>query len=314
MKATERLNDIAVFVLVAERGSFTAAAEHIGLTKSAVGKAVARLEARLNVRLFHRTTRTLALSADGEAYYRSCLRATAELEAGEAALSSSRTEPGGRLRMDLPVAMGHQRIVPVLLELVARYPQISLDLSFNERLIDPVEEGVDLVVRIGDHPMSDALSSRYLGTQKLCVVAAPAYLEKHGTPLSLADATRHHCLSYCATHKSGLWTFQAAGGREIQQPAHIIHRVGDLQALMSAAIAGLGIAQMPDWLAASAIRDGRLRRILPDVPGAERPVYALGPRTRSPIRRVQVAIDALEREFEPDRVPGRTSSWSNWPN
>lgn len=178
MRKTDNLGGITAFVTTAQQGSFTAAAEQLGLTKSAVGKSVSRLEARLGLTLFQRSTRRLSLTPDGEAFLSRCQQAIDILEQAEAELTSHVIHPSGRLRVDLPSAFGRQRVLPLLLAITQRYPELSLTVTFSERFVDLIEEGIDLVVRIGELADSSGLVARRLTTQKL-VICGPRPIWRH---------------------------------------------------------------------------------------------------------------------------------------
>lgn len=188
----ESLRGITTFVTTARSSSFTEAAEQLGITKSAVGKSVARLEERLGTRLFHRSTRKLSLTSDGEAYLTSCLSALEILDSAENTLSRRQDNPAGTVRIDMPASFGRNLMMPVLLEVMNLYPALRLVLTFNDRLIDPVEEGVDLVLRLGELQSTDELIARRLSRQRLMLCASPAYVERHGQPFDV-DALKKHC-------------------------------------------------------------------------------------------------------------------------
>jgi len=171
---TDRLSGVAVFVQAAEAGSFALAASRLGLSRSAVGKSASRLEGRLGVRLFHRTTRSQRLTGDGQVLYESCVRALTEIEAAETALDTGRREPSGRLRVSATVLFGRRCVAPILLALARRHPRLEVELSFNDRPVDLVEEGFDLAVRNGALPDNAGLMARRLVGQRMTVCAAPA--------------------------------------------------------------------------------------------------------------------------------------------
>ena len=195
MFSSERLKGIDVFVSVADLGSFTAAAERLNLSNSAVSKGVARLEARLGVRLFQRTTRRLALTDAGQTFYRTCTGVLADLEEVELAMSSEQLEPHGRLRIDLPASYGRLHVLPLILEFAAQHPKLLPHVSFSDRFVDPAQEGIDIVVRIGG---SDAwptnVGRRFFGRQRLVFCASPAYVQVHGTPQTERELEQHRCV------------------------------------------------------------------------------------------------------------------------
>lgn len=190
----DRFAGIREFVAAVDGGSLTAAADTLGVTGSAVGKSISRLEARVGVQLLHRTTRRLDLTTEGEAYLASCRRVLDELEETEALLTTGRRQPIGRLRVDLPTTFGRRHVVPALLRLAQRHARLDLSITLRDRAVDMVGEGIDLAVRIGmleDYP---DLIARKLGEQRLVICAAPAYLRQRGTPTARADLARHDCL------------------------------------------------------------------------------------------------------------------------
>ena len=242
----DRLNGIEAFVQAAEAGSFALAAERLRLTRSAVGKSIARW--RLGVRLFHRTTRQQSLTDDGQAYYDRCVRALAELQAAEAELDSGRREPQGRLRVTAPLVFGRHCVAPVLRELAGRYPQLEVDISFSDRVVDLIDEGYDLGIRVGDLPDSSSLAARRLGLQTMGIGASPAYRRarpsRHGA--GDAGARRHHLCAAARTRPGRCRTRMA---RDTVAPAASL-RLDDLQAIADAAIAGAGLAWLPCWMLA----------------------------------------------------------------
>jgi DNA-binding transcriptional LysR family regulator len=290
---SERLSGIAAFVEAVETGGFAPAATRLGLSRSAVGKTIARLEARLGVRLFHRTTRSQSLTDDGQMFYERCVRALAELEAAEAALESGRAEPSGRLRVTAPVIFGRHCVAPILLDLLRRHPALELDLSFSDRPADLVEDGYDLAIRNGPRPDNAGLMGRRAGGQRMTVCAAPAYLDQHGRPETLDDIAGHRAVVYGRGDRAGRWLFPTPGepDREVA-PTHRV-RFDDLEAITDAAVAGLGLAWLPCWLVRPHLEAGRLERVLTDQPGLVFDTHLLWPRAPHLPLRVRAAIDAL---------------------
>jgi DNA-binding transcriptional LysR family regulator len=297
---TDRLAGIAPFVHAVEAGSFALAAERLNLTRSAVGKSIARLEERLGTRLFQRTTRSQSLTEDGAAFYSHCARALAELEAGETSLAAARHEPQGRLHVGVPVLFGRRCVAPLLLEMAARYPRLELQISFTDRIVDLVDEGVDLVVRSGR--LSDApadLVARKLGEQTMVLVAAPEYLARHGTPRCVADLAHHHAVVYASGRREAPWPLSDQGGtmREITMKQRL--RFDDLETIAEAAKAAAGIARLPCWLIADVLRSGELVKLLTDTPGPRVEMHLGWRRTRHLPTRMRVAIDLLMMRVPP---------------
>ena len=293
----ERLNGIAAFVQAVEAGSFAQAAQRMDLTRSAVGKSIARLEQRLGVRLFQRTTRTQRLTADGEAYYERCVRALAELDAADAALESGRREPSGRLRVSCPVMFGRRCVAPLLVALANKHPGLALEISFSDRRVDLVEEGFDLAVRIGELDDSDSLTARKLGMQRMGICAAPSYLAKHGKPVDFADLSGHVGIIYGRVGERPVWHVREVDGevREIRIDGRL--RFDDLQAIADAAVAGVGIAWLPCWMLAQHEKAGELVMLANSDRVLGKEIHAVWPKSRYLPSKTRVAIDALVAEI-----------------
>jgi DNA-binding transcriptional LysR family regulator len=293
----DRLRGVAEFVDVVDAGSFAAAGERLGVTRSAVAKVVARLEQRLGVRLLQRTTRSLSLTDEGHAYYEQCRRVLAELSAAEAALDHGRREPAGRLRVAAPVLFGRQCVAPVVRALVERHPRLDVELSFSDRVTDLVEDGFDLAVRIGTLPDHATLVARRLGVQGMGICASPAYLARHGKPADLSELVRHAGIHYGRAGQSAPWRVLGPDGepQECRLPARL--RFDDLQAIADAAAAGAGLAWLPCWLMAPYLRDGRLALVMDSrsVAGAE--VHVVRQKSRHMPSKVRVAVDAFVEEI-----------------
>ena len=270
MIPAEQFSGIAIFVAAARAGSFTAAAEKLGITKSAVGKSIARLEARLATRLFHRTTRKIALTADGAAYFASCAAAMDGIHDAELALQSGWQTPSGRLRIDMAAAFGRGVVLPILAELAQLYPALTLTLTFTDNLVDPIEEGIDLQIRFGDiGAVSDAsgLVARLLSSQRQWLCAAPAYLErKGGAPLTLAALQQHDCIVGYRRNTAVQWRAIDAAGQEFRFTPPPTYEVGDGDAVLAMALAGCGICQLPTFLVRAALASGALVSVLDDLP------------------------------------------------
>ena len=204
--ATPRFDGVELFLQIVESGNLTEAADRLNLTRSAVGKGLARLEASLGTCLSQRSTRRQRLTEDGQAYYEHCLRALAELEAAESVLESGRQQPRGRLRASLPLAFGHHYAAPALWGLMDRYPELEVEISFSDRLIDLAQEGFDVAVRIGALPDTDRLSARRLGEQSVGLAASPANMQRIGHTESPEDPAGHRRIAIpCNTsHRLGV--------------------------------------------------------------------------------------------------------------
>jgi DNA-binding transcriptional LysR family regulator len=289
----DRLDGIATFVQVVEAGSFAVAGERMNLTRSAVGKVIARLEKRLGVRLIQRTTRSQSLTEDGQAYYDSCVRALAELDAAEAMLEGGRQQPQGRLRVSVPIAFGHLCVAPVLMELARRNPALRIDISFTDRVIDLIEEGFDLAVRIGDLRDSTSLAARKLGMQYVSIGASPAYVARHGMPTELDELETHAIVAYSRAGVTPPWDLREPSGqiRRIHVQAQL--SMDDVQAIAAAAVAGFGLARIPSWLLARHIKTGELVQVKDRCNLAPQDIHVVWPKTRYMPSKTRSAIDAL---------------------
>ncbi len=290
---------ISAFVAAVEAGSFTAAAERMGLSNSAVGKSVARLESHLGVRLLERTTRALSPTTEGQAYYDTCIRILADLNEAETQLASSRAEISGRLRLSLPVTFGRLWVIPVLLQLAHEHPKLVFDVSFTDRRVDLVEEGFDLAVRLGDPGDHAMLAGRRLGLQRAIVCAAPGYIAAHGSPSEVSDLVHHDCVGFARDGGSIRWLLPDGAGRLSPVRLASRHIVSDGEALREAVAAGLGLGYLHTWLAAESICSGRLVPVLSGTPFEGAPITALWPRAHPPAPKIRATLDALVNAFLP---------------
>lgn len=285
------LNGFVVFVQVAETRSFVAAGRLLGVSASAIGKSMARLEEKLGVRLFHRSTRSVTLTAEGTLFLERSRRILAEIEAAELELSQASAAPRGRLRVSLPLVSS--LVLPVLGEFMRAYPAIELDLDFTDRLVDVIEEGFDAVVRTGD-PADSRLSARRLGSFRSMLVASPDYLARRGTPKVPADLLEHSCLHYRFPNSGKLETWalrRAAGEPELPLPTSMI--CNNIETRVCFALQGLGIAYLPDFSIREPLADGRLRPILTDHVEHAGVFHVLWPASKHPSPKVRALVDFL---------------------
>jgi DNA-binding transcriptional LysR family regulator len=288
-----RLVGIDVFVEVVDSGSFSRAAQRLGLTRSAVAKSIARLEQRLDTRLFQRTTRSQTLTEDGLAFHERCVRALGELTAAEASLRTGKHEPSGALRVAAPVLFGRHCVAPLLVDLVGRHSRLSLDMTFGDLVVDLVGEGIDLAVRIGELPDSSSLASRQLGVQRMAIWAAPSYLARHGRPTDLAALADHVGILYGRADRDFPWRVRDEDGRARDVRVGSRLRLDDLEAIVEAARSGAGLAWLPCWLVARLTRDKELELVLGGDQVLGTPVHAVWAHTRYLPAKTRAAIDAL---------------------
>jgi DNA-binding transcriptional LysR family regulator len=296
MAPIEQLSGIICFVEAGTLLSFTAAADKLGMTKSAVGKSVARLEERLGVKLLHRSTRKLTLTPDGEAYLASCRHALEEIGSAESALAAKRQQLAGRLRIDAPAAWGRQILLPVLGKIVKQHPGLTLSLSLTDRIIDPIEEGVDLAIRFGETKSTTGLITRKLTEQRALIVASPDYVRSRGSPETIEALQEHDCIVGFRREIPNAWRVRASDGLVQRVTPPSTHEIGDGAAIVDAAVAGLGLAQMPSSLVADHIAAGRLVSVLDAFTGAKVEISALWASTKQLLPRVRHVVEILVEE------------------
>lgn len=287
---------VDIFITVLKTGSFTAAAAKFGITKSAVAKSVAQLEGRLGVKLLHRTTRRLSLTPEGAAYLEQAEAALDQLRSAEDAARSKASTVRGVLRVDMPVAFGRRIAMPILLDILRAHPDLRLAASFSDRIIDPLEEGVDLCLRFGELPDRTDIAARPLGSQRLVLCAAPRYLEAGGLA-KIEDLQTHACILGSRPGRPASWHFLNEDGRlkSVDPPA--THLVSDGEVVIDMAIAGFGLCQMPQSLVQSHIDRKELVIALPDRCQARASFNAVWPATRTMLPRVRIIVDELVRRF-----------------
>ncbi len=289
------------FVRAADLLSFAKAGRLLGISASAVGKNVARLEQQLGVRLFNRTTRHTRLTQEGALFHERCRRILDELDDARAMMQDAVAAPRGRLRVSLPT-IGYRFLLPMLPAFQARYPEIELDLDFNDRLVDVIAEGVDVAIRSGEL-VDSQLVARRLGPFGFVLVASPAYLERRGVPLTPADLAQHTCLRYKFSTGGKLEEWSLPGLPEPLPPGLLCN---NMEAMLGAAVAGMGVAYMPDFLARDALRRGELQRVLATHLARQGQFSALWPSSRQLSPKVRAFVDfAGEHMFRAaDEVPG----------
>lgn len=296
MNSSERLKGIDVFVAVAAAGSFAAAADRLNLTASAVGKSIARLENRLNTRLFERTTRKLQLTDAGAAFHRVCLRVLEDIESAERVLASDTADPSGRLRVDVPATFGRRQVMGWLMAFSADHPAVQLHVSFTDRFVDVVDDGIDVAVRIGGSDTWPAnLGYRFLGKERLIFCASPAYLERKGVPATLEDLlSSHDAITYGrADGTASPWLISQGAGPTERRAVDSRIVVGDGEAQLDAVVAGLGVAQLATWLAGDALRAGQLVPILPEYDLEGLPLHIVWPRSKRLLPKVDRLLGHL---------------------
>ncbi|TCQ97336.1 LysR family transcriptional regulator [Neorhizobium sp. JUb45] len=296
----DRISGMEVFAKVAALGSLSAAGRALGMSQTMATKHIASIEDRLGVKLLHRTTRKVTLSDAGRRYLESVERILSELSEADAIATAERIEVSGTLRVNAPVSFGVREIVPRLVELSQHHPGLMFDLGLSDRVVDLVEEGWDVAIRIGEIK-DESLIARKLARCRLILAASPIYLKARGAPATTADLSRHNCLGYTLSAAVGpsRWQFASDGSISIGIEGDLHANNGD--ALVAAALAGQGIIYQPTFLIGDDIRSGRLVSLWLDHPPMELPgVFAIYARNRRPPAKVRAFIDFMVSKLGPD--------------
>lgn len=301
----DHLASLSAFVAVVENGSFVRAAERLASSTSTLSRQIAQLEQYLGARLLNRTTRKLSLTAGGEAFYERAVQVLADLEEAEALVSSSAAAPRGTLRLTCSHAMGVQRIAPAMASFVVRYPEVRFEVSVLDRIVDLVEEGYDLAIRIGQVG-SDQLVARRLGAMRLLACAAPAYLKARGTPRVPADLAAHAVLTYAYSSNPHVLRLTDRHGRhhDVRVTGPLHSNSGDLA--IAGAIAGLGVIFEPDFMVKQALRAGLLVRVLPDYESSPGDIWAVYPSRRHLSAKVRLFIEHVAQQFAIPPAPAKS--------
>ncbi|PMS20840.1 LysR family transcriptional regulator [Trinickia dabaoshanensis] len=288
----DTLSGLAVFVRAAETLSFVTAGRALGISASAVGKSIAKLEQSMGVRLFHRTTRRIALTEEGAIFFERCRHALQEIEDAQAQLSQASDAPRGRLRVSMPT-IGYRLVLPVIGEFRARYPEVELDLDFSDRHVDVIEENFDVVIR-GGQPADSSLKARPVAPYRFVVCASPDYFVRHGVPRQAQELSAHVCLrfKYQSSGKLQDWLIDGAAA-SCGDAARAPLVFNNAEAVLAAATEGLGLAYLPDFLVRQAIAQGHLQTALDASTTLEGVLRALWPANRHVPPRLRVFVDFL---------------------
>jgi LysR family transcriptional regulator, regulator for bpeEF and oprC len=292
------LQPLVAFAETAKRGNFAAASREIGCTPSTLAKAVSRLEKQLGVRLFHRTTRQVTLSDDGQRLFARCQAVLAELALLQEEASGAREEPAGILHIDMPVTFGRRVMLPLLAQLTQAYPRLSVNARFSDHYVDLVKEGIDVAIRTG--PLRDStLVARRFAAQELLLFASPTYLARCGTPTSLADLADHTAVLFRvpSTGKDRPWHFRSRGRNVTLMPPSRL-RVDEGDAIVRAAALGIGIGQVPHYMVTEHLARAELVELLPAMRPAPMPIAAVMPSARMIPARVRVLLELMERSTD----------------
>lgn len=292
----DRLDSMRIFVRVAEMGSFAAVALQLNVARSVVTRQVAALEAHLGTKLLARSTRRLSLTSAGTNYLEKCREILSLVEAAQADLTDDRQAPRGHIRLSLPLSFGIRRLMPMFDEFMSANPQISLELDFNDRRVNLIEGGFDLAIRIADR-LEPGNVARKIGSSRSVVAASPDYLARHGRPQHPRDLLGHECFGYLLAARSS-WSFVIDGEKQWFPIAGRL-QANNGDALLEAAIQGLGITRAPTFIAEQAVRAGRLELLLRDFATPELGIYAIFPGNRYVPHRIRALVDFLAESIGP---------------
>ena len=288
------LQSLLAFSETAKRGGFAAAARELGTAPSTLAKAVGRLESQLGLRLFHRTTRQVSLTADGERLFQRCQRVLSELEELQTEAAGVRNAPSGTLRIDMPIVYGRKRLLPLLARLVQQHPGLQLDVRLSDAYVDLVRDSIDVAIRVGELQDSTLVARRF-DSQQLVLVASPAYLKRHGRPSAIQDlaAHRHVLFRMPGTGRDRPQQFSVRGRVVALQPAQG-ERLNDGEGMVQAAVLCLGLAQVPDYMVEDEIAAKQLVEVLPEHRPPPMPIHAVMSAQRLVPARVRVLLEALD--------------------
>lgn len=293
------LNDMAVFVKVVGAGGLSAAARELGLSPAMVSKRLSRLEARLGGRLLNRTTRRLSLTEEGARYYERAAQILAEVEEAEALVGAGRVAPRGTLRVSAPAAFGRRHVAPLVKDFTARYPELRIHLDLDERIVDLVEDGFDVAIRIAELEDS-TLVARKLAPNRRVVCASPEYLRRHGTPATPADLARHNCLVVTTRDsRQDLWPFAGPDGPQTVRVSGML-TCNNGEVIRQWALDGLGLALKSTWDVGEDLREGRLRAVLAEHVQGGVSVYAVYPHRQYLPAKVTAFVDYLQQAYGPE--------------
>lgn len=296
----DKTTEMTIFVQAVKTGSFSAAARALDLTPSAVSKQIRRLEARLQIRLFHRTTRRINLTEAGQAYYERSAQILRDIEDAEDAASSLSDEPRGTLRVAATVSFGRVEVLPRINEFMARYPQLNVEVELTDRHVDLIDESIDVAIQWREQMDDPNIVARRLCVNKRIICAAPGYLDRFGTPARPEQLLEHNCLTLSALDEFNDWAFEDAEHGE-----RVLHVNGNFRAntadgLYEAVRSGVGLARLSTWLVFPDIRAGRLVPVLPEYPHEFSAFYILYPHRSYLSRKARAFVDFLVETFTPE--------------
>jgi len=304
--STKQSNDpfsgIRIFIATVQEGSFAKAATRLGLTKSAIGKSLQKLEARLDTELFYRSSKGISLTEDGESFYIQCKTAHDALEQGEMELLAKTRGPTGTVRIDMPASYGRNIVMPILIEQMITHPGLKIVATFNDRIVDPLQGSGHLTLRFGTIRDTHDIVAKRITTQALIICASPSYLTARGVPTTIDDLDRHRCLMGFSDHASPRWAVKTESGTSGYYNPVATHQIGDGDAILLAALAGCGLCQLPEFMVNEAIAAKALVPVLPSM-HVNTPVNLIWPTICRLPSRVRHIIDVLKAALPDNNIP-----------
>jgi len=294
---SNRFSDIVAFVTTVKTGSFTAAAATLGLTRSAVGKSIARLESHMSVRLLNRTTRTLSPTDEGTLAYDRWRQILEDFSEVDAMMAQRRAVPTGTFKLTAPLSFGQRHILPLLDAYLKRWPNLRADIWFTDRFVDLIDEGLDIALRIGGSEEDSQLLTRTIGWQQFVTCASPDYLVRRGAPATPQELAGHDTITFVNGQRARVWRFQTPDGAYLyEQPARL--SIDSSEAMREAALSGFGLAHLPTYITGSDLRAGTLVEVLKAFRPLPDPIRAVYPSKRHLSPRIRFFIDLLVQEWE----------------
>jgi len=295
--ASDRLGSIVAFVRVAELGGFAAAGRDLNVSPSAISKSVARLEERLQLRLFHRTTRSLTMTEDGKLFFERCSGILTDLDRAEEDMRARAARPSGILRIEMPTALGRLKIVPALGQLTSIYPELRIAATFADTVTDPIAAGIDAVVRIGE-PRDERLMAKRVGTVRYIVCASPSYLATHGKPETIEDLSRHDCVRRVSHYgpEFAPWRFsRPETGEPFERFVQGTLSFDSPDAMVDTGLSGAGLVQLHTYMAEPHIKSGALIEVLAAFAADGPPISVLFPSNKNLAPKVRAFIDFVTK-------------------
>ncbi|MEX3959766.1 LysR substrate-binding domain-containing protein [Trinickia sp. EG282A] len=294
---TNRLGDIAAFVAAVKAGSFTAGADTLGLTRSAVGKSIGRLEAQLGVRLLNRTTRQLSLTDDGRIVFDRCRQILDDLDDMEAAIATRRGKPSGTLKLTAPISFGQRHVLPIVDEYLKQWPDLRADIWFTDRFVDLIEEGFDIAIRVGEPQDDSQIMTRTIATQQFITCASPEYLKRRGIPEQPQDLDGHDTIVFISAGRPRGWHFETPTGPCFHEAPGRLN-IDSSEAMRQSALAGFGVVNLPTYILGADVQEGSLVEVLKPYRPKPDPIRVTYPTKRHLSPRTRGFIDLLAEHWQ----------------